>query len=227
MRRTGRLPDGTPVEANYLMGGRASVSGGPDAFLVQQPRGSRLPAHFHFNRQFQIFVEGSGILGRHRVGPVTIHYAAGQTGYGPIIAGEHGLSYLTLRQTSERGAHYLPASAGSMEPGTPRRQKTVRTALVHERPLAGYCTPQIRELIAPDQSGLACWSITLPPMGAAREPGEAGYDRFAVVLQGELVVPLAATNWSVVWFSAEEPLQYLAAGSPGARLLLMRFPLSA
>ena len=55
----------------------------PTVFLVEQPAGMVLPAHFHRNNQFQLVVAGSGKIGPTRLEPVTIHYAGACTAYGP------------------------------------------------------------------------------------------------------------------------------------------------
>ena len=40
---------------------------------------------------------GSGTIGRDDAGMITAHYADHHTRYGPLIAGEQRMSYLTLR----------------------------------------------------------------------------------------------------------------------------------
>ena len=67
----------------------------PTAFLVEQPPNTTLVPHFHKNNQFQLFVDGSGTIGRHPIGPVTVHYAGAFTGYGPLVSGSNGIKYFT------------------------------------------------------------------------------------------------------------------------------------
>jgi hypothetical protein len=69
-----------------------------------------LDVHFHELDQFQVVVSGSGRLGRHQVGAGTVHYTDAHTPYGPIVAGDPGLGYLTLRRDSDTRTLYMPAS---------------------------------------------------------------------------------------------------------------------
>src|SRR5262245_6237067 len=81
----------------------------PQAFLIEMSANEVIVPHFHEVDQFQVFVSGSGNVGRaaeaHQ--PLMVHYADHHTGYGPINAGPHGYSYFTLRAKSDPGATYL------------------------------------------------------------------------------------------------------------------------
>jgi hypothetical protein len=81
----------------------------PQSYLIRQLPNITNPLHFHTQNQFQVFIEGSGSFGRHEVLPYVVHYAGAYTGYGPIIAGDEGLQYLTLRSSRDLGAKFLPA----------------------------------------------------------------------------------------------------------------------
>ena len=63
----------------------------------------RVQLRHHIN-QFQVFVDGSGKVGRHAALPITVQYANGYTPYGPIEAGVTGVRYFTLRQQWDPGA---------------------------------------------------------------------------------------------------------------------------
>ena len=65
----------------------------PQAFLVEQQAHWSLRTHFHLEHQFQAFVGGSATLGKHAVGPLTVHYASPHSAYGPLNAGAAGISY--------------------------------------------------------------------------------------------------------------------------------------
>jgi len=70
----------------------------PQLLLVEQqiPESQILP-HFHGIDQFQVFIDGSGRLAKHAISPISIHYTNAWTGYGPIVAGEKGMSYYVMR----------------------------------------------------------------------------------------------------------------------------------
>src|SRR5215470_2418669 len=56
----------------------------PHAFLVQS-QGVRIARpHFHEVAEWQIFIGGSGKIGRHDLLPITVHYASAYTPYGPL-----------------------------------------------------------------------------------------------------------------------------------------------
>lgn len=69
----------------------------PTVFLVEQPANTTLKTHFHGENQFQVFVRGSGSIGRETISPMTVHYAGAYTGYGPLLSGPEGLFYFTIR----------------------------------------------------------------------------------------------------------------------------------
>ncbi|HYF07793.1 MAG TPA: hypothetical protein VD970_09230, partial [Acetobacteraceae bacterium] len=97
----------------------------PQAFLVEQEPGAIVHPHFHFVDQFQVAVDGGGLLGRHPIAPVTVHFAGACTAYGPITPGEAGLKYFTLRASADgTGAQFLPASRGRMRPTAKRHRLT-------------------------------------------------------------------------------------------------------
>ena len=78
----------------------------PTVALIEQPAGFEFMPHFHRQNQFQVFVGGSGSLGRHALAPVVVHYAGAYTGYGPLLAGPEGIQYFTLRP----GLHWQKAA---------------------------------------------------------------------------------------------------------------------
>src|ERR1700742_2225242 len=117
-RRTDQLVDAAPPEYSEP---QPSEIREPQAFLVEQEAGATVAPHFHFVDQFQVIVSGDGILGRHPVSPLTVHFPGAHTGYGPIIPGEKGLSYFTFRASAdETGAQYLPAASARMRKGQRR-----------------------------------------------------------------------------------------------------------
>ena len=108
-----------PRRGTYVEGNEANDNGHPQGFLVSQPPGSVTPPHFHETNQFQVFVGGSGRLGKRRADPVTVQFAGGHTPYGPIAAEDRGIRYFTLRQAWDPGAKYMPAMRGRLVRGPP------------------------------------------------------------------------------------------------------------
>ncbi len=90
------------VELKWLV----DVEDGPDAHMVRLKPGSEIEPHSHTQNQWQIFLEGSGTFDGEELDPVAAHYTEANTVYGPIVAGDDGLVFLTLR---EKPAGYHPA----------------------------------------------------------------------------------------------------------------------
>jgi hypothetical protein len=77
--------------------------------------GDREPVGVHWHRvdEFQLFVAGSGAMGRHDLQRVSIHYADAFVPYGPITPGTEGLTMLTLRARSAQ-SHWMPATRDAL-----------------------------------------------------------------------------------------------------------------
>jgi hypothetical protein len=87
------------------------VVSGPQAFLVAKGPGVPvLRVHFHPVNQFQVFVRGGGKLGGHEIQQWLVHYSDSLTPYGPILPGDRGVAFLTLRAEHDSGASYMPES---------------------------------------------------------------------------------------------------------------------
>jgi len=89
----------------------------PQSYLIKQLPKVTNPLHFHTQNQFQVFIEGSGSFGRYPIHPYVVHYAGAYTGYGPIVAGDEGLQYLTLRSSRDLGAKFLPEQMANFKRG--------------------------------------------------------------------------------------------------------------
>jgi hypothetical protein len=202
---------------------------GPQAFLVHQAPHWVLPTHFHLEEQFQVFCGGSGMLGRHALEPVSVHYTAPHTGYGPVVAGAEGLIYLTLRAVADSRAQYLPESRHVMRDGAPKRQWTVGPIPVCEWSGAETPSSSTRSLIAANERGGGAWLIECTGNQAAYAPGGAdGGGRFHIVLAGKLQLGnTVAIATECVYTSKEEAPLHFCAGERGVELLVLQFPAPA
>lgn len=200
----------------------------PQAFLVEQDARWVTPPHFHLEHQFQVVTAGSGAIGRHAVAPLTLHYAARQTGYGPISAGPEGISYLTLRAAGDTGAWYLhkPGSRERMRAGLKREQQHGAPAMeCTAAELARLAQAEVEELIAPREDGLAAYMLRIGPgLQAAVAPRQAHGGRYYVVTQGAAsLAGVTAAAMSVIFASTEEP-HTLHSAAAGAEILILQFP---
>jgi hypothetical protein len=191
----------------------------PMAFLVEQPPGSVVQGHYHQADQFQVVVAGGGKLGKHGVAPITVHYTNAHTPYGPIAAGEEGLSYFTLRNGYDPGAQYMPAAAKALKAVAARDPWQVTTERAQPLPRNAATT---EELLPARADGLGAWRHVLPA-GAAftgPAPGE-GMGQFWLVVAGEFagLPPL-----SLVFVAPEEAAYAGRAGAEGAEVLVLQYP---
>lgn len=204
----------------------------PQAFLVEQSPNWTLPTHFHQEHQFQVFVAGSGTIGRSAVHRLAVHYASPHTGYGPLISGDAGISYLTLRAVGDTGAWYLPRERDHLLVRIRKQQAhAAPSSAIDGGQLRMLAEPAGETLIEPDAAGLGAWLVRLGAGARAPvpAPGEAagGGGRFYVVAQGGLVVGGEELHaLATVFVSTEEPFELLA-GRDGAEVLVLQFPAAA
>ena len=201
----------------------------PQAFLVEQSPGAVVHPHFHFVDQFQVVVDGGGTLGRHDVSPISVHFASGHTGYGPITPGPDGLKYFTLRASAdETGAQYLPANRHKMH-AIPKKN-----VLLDSIPLTGpdeLCQlTQVRRInVKQDESGLRVDVVSIPPgmqTEISGQPKSAGL--MILVVSGSFShAEQAFTRWSCMFIGNDESGALLKGGADGAQILALQFPLEA
>ena len=197
----------------------------PTAFLVEQDPHVVIRTHFHVNSQFQVFAHGSGTLGRREVKPFTVQYVAPHTGYGPIVAGEAGIWYYTLRPSTPAGARYLPDQRGNLDMSRPKRQVT---SAAYE-PVPAPTVPRIDPVIEPQADGLAAWMVHIPARRSIDAPAHAGgLGRYYLVAEGTFALAdTQLTRLSLAWASGDDALLPLEAGAKGASIIVMQFPGSA
>jgi hypothetical protein len=198
----------------------------PQAFLIEQEAGAVVHPHFHYVDQFQVVVAGGGSLGRHAVSPVSVHFAAACTGYGPIQPGDQGLSYFTFRASADHtGAQYLPAARERMRP-LPRRNVVVDALRISDAQGLAARTDSIAEPALDNEDGLAVFLLRLAPGDTIAAPDAAlGGGASMLVVAGALVRDaVRLTAWSCLYAAPEDGAIPLQADAGGAEVLVMRYP---
>ena len=198
----------------------------PQAFLVEQEPGAVVNPHFHFVDQFQVVAAGYGTLGRHEVAPLSVHFAAGSTGYGPISPGAEGLSYFTFRSAADQsGAQYLPESKERLRPGVRRNVFCDRIVPGTPEQLASRSESAF-ETVLQEDGGLAVSYLRVPPDQIVQLPDPAtGSGMSMLVAAGAVTLQEAEyAAWSCMYVASDDALPELRAGSGGAEILVMRFP---
>ncbi len=217
----------------------------PNAKIIEQQAGCVIPAHFHTCHQFQVVSAGAGLLGRKAVRPWTVHYTSPDTGYGPIEAGEDGLSYYVLRPRIDPGAKFMPQSRGLMRAGLPKHHSVSGPIDVPAASaLAEMGTARVQACLPLSPEGMAVWQVGLPPGGRLQASDLPGYGaRFYLVLGGALVqdaemvedgaggqaegqAPALLPAGSLCFAEMADSLRLLASPA-GADFLVLQFPAEA
>lgn len=197
----------------------------PTVFMIEQDANTVLPAHFHRQNQYQVFVEGYGQIGSHRVEPITVHYAGAYTGYGPLVAGPRGLKYFTIRPVFETGAVLLRDAKTEMRKG-PKRGAQVRIAPPGSTCLNALSEVQTCVSLAPQEDGLGIFSVLYPP-GERLEPplceGSQGF--FMLITEGAAKnETIELQKWDSLFATSAEELPELRAAEGGAAGLWLFVP---
>jgi hypothetical protein len=198
----------------------------PMAFLVEQDPGCVAPPHFHQADQFQVVVAGEGRLGTHDIAPVAVHFAGAWSPYGPLVAGEAGLHYFTLRNGWDPGARYMSEDRALLRkvPGRRHREavaapRPASAAPIDTAPLCEACLPASGD-------GLAALRYTLPTGARVTGPDPTrGNGQYWVVIAGSLLhdgIELAPR--ACLFLSPEEPAFTAVAGPHGLEVLALQFP---
>lgn len=215
---------------DYFGGREFSDREQPQGFYVEQAPGSTVPPHFHEVDQFQVVVRGSGIFGRHPIGPLTVHYTNAYTGYGPIHAGDGGLDYFTLRARHDSGARFFPEARADQKRGPRRHLLAEAPPPLGEAQLRGLDSIDVEQLIAPAEDGPGAWRVRMPPMTGDSETlsaliGTRHGGCYLVVTGGALASPHGALPvWCCLFIPSGDQPPAINAASNGLEALILCFP---
>jgi len=225
-RRHLTLANGTGYWRSDLILSSEHDSPAPQAFLIQQDPNTVIRPHFHMQDQFQVVAEGGGTLGRHAVAPINVHYASRHTGYGPITAGDRGLSYFTLRAVTTPHAYFLPESREQMQSLPKRNLLGPSVALSDSVTRCARAQITVETLIEPQSNGVAAWLLRVPPKATLAPPEHAARgDRFYLVGEGVLyALGRRLPRFATAFVSADERDLELVAGEEGLEVLALQFP---
>ena len=202
----------------------------PQAFRLDLNAHQKLDSHFHIVDQFQVFIAGSGTIGRNEVQLVTVHYADHHTGYGPLIAGAQGLSYLTLRSKTDAGLVYLntPNIREKLKPTKRRHRVSPQVTLSIDPVLRSRETISVESVIEEEPGGDGM-NVKVIRLGAnmtaqSPDPGEGG-GQYLIVLNGSLLLEGKTYDpYSLVFVRSTDEAPILAAGEGGLEIMVTQFP---
>ena len=223
--RTHRIVDGgkSAWRTNYMVP-TDEAPNQPQAFLAECGPQRVLRTHFHEQDQFQIFVSGDGHAGKHPIKPFQVHFARAHTPYGPIVATEEGVAFLTLRTRKDAGAQYLPEKREKLEQ-IPGRKPWQLTREVR------FPKPQGRIAVEPlegmqDDTGLAAHALSMQAHAEAQAPDASNSNgQYIVVLGGSLMHEGKEHKATTIIFvqPSESPFK-LVAGAGGLEAVALNFP---
>ena len=200
----------------------------PTVFLAEQPPNCELLPHFHRQNQFQLFVEGSGTIGKQELGPVTVHYAGAYTGYGPLLSDSHGLKYFTIRAVFDTGVTLSTDWRGNMVRGPKRHAEASAGEPWSTDRLSALTQAEHENTIAPAE-GMGAIKTRIPPARAVTlTPIDSSIGQFIFVLAGEVVIGgITLTPWESAFVPAADGAVQVVAASQGAEVIALHMPHTA
>ncbi len=198
----------------------------PQAFLIEQSPESIASAHFHDGNQFQVVVAGGGLLGKHPVRPYTVHYASRHTGYGPLVAGTEGLSYLTLRARPGCPPIWLPGQKHLMQPGPRCNIESPPSDADGTADRLARKAVSVETLLTPRDEGIAAWMLRIPPGERAMPPlhPKSG-GQYRVVAGGSMQAEgRVVGHLACIFVPGPESDTAITSGPEGLDVLVLQFP---
>ena len=191
----------------------------PQAYLVEQPPGATIPAHYHDTDQYQVFINGNAVFGKKSIGPLTVHFAGGHTPYGPILTQQEATHFFTLRAHWDGGGKTMPENRPNLQP--------VRRVYRLARDIAIDSTDSPRAEVIPaepDGLGTSIFRLGANEQATVDLP-VAGGGQYVLVLDGAITHErsMLAVHSCVYRYPDEAPMS-VTAGADGAVLLLLQFP---
>jgi hypothetical protein len=212
-------------------------AGVPQLLLVEQPvPGSTVMPHYHSTDQFQIFLDGSGKLGRHDVHPISVHYTNRYTGYGPIVAGPSGVSYYVLRPEFDQlvtGQYLHVPELREKLKRQPGRRRSIIVDGVPVKTLAALAQltePTIERVIDSDSDkhdpGVFADVLSLGPDAFYTTPDpRSGGGQVILVLQGSMSSGGVSYGVrSAIAVTHDEDAVTFSAGEHGLQALVLQYP---
>lgn len=195
----------------------------PMAFLVEQDADNTVHSHYHQQDQFQLVVGGHAMLGVHPVRPVSVHFSAAYTAYGPIqTETDEGVWYFTLRNGFDPGAQFMKDATNRAflrsVAGRKHREKVIG-------PLPQATEPR-ETLFGPDPDGAAAWRYHLAPGEALTGPDPSpSRGQYVVVTSGDISHEnQTLDHLSMAFVYPEDPAFQATAGANGAEVVVCQFP---
>lgn len=223
VRRTDHDREGEIVQTP-LLGSRRNPDL-PLAHINALTAGRTSTPHFHNVDQFQVILEGSCTLGRHRLKPYTVHFSRAYTPYGPIVS--EGVRFFVIRAHPDTGSQRLPKELAQLNavPDRDPWQVTCEVAFPAQAQRAGEVTLTAIPGMS-DQRGLAGYTLNMAPRTQTHAPDPSvGDGQYVVVLKGSLLHDgreLKAP--ALAWVYPQDGALPMKSGVEGLHAMILNFP---
>ena len=223
-RKSRELPGGHMTWRTDFISRSSEDPDGPVAFLAESTPKRLLRTHFHEVDQFQIIALGGGRLAKHRLAFGGVHFARAFTPYGPIVNGEEGIGFITLRarRDSESKAQFIPECRERLAEISNRTPWQVTEMARFKAPDGDMSLEQFEQMR--DDRGLAVYALTMKPHASGQAPAP-GCGQYVVVTKGGLVDHgKEKKGLTVIWVGPNEKPFQLKAGADGLEAIVLNFP---
>lgn len=214
-------PGGTGRRWNYF-GIQGGVDMEPQGFMVERPYPNAVIApHFHDVDQFQVVVMGDGRIGKKKVAPITFQYADAFTPYGPIVANQDGIAFLTLRPVASGGHWGMPGNKDAMRC---RAGRNIDGAFNYTESKLAEGDVERRNLMEEQDDGVGAAGLRLGPNTSAEGFGSNAGGQYYVVCAGALIMDgKEFPELSLLYISPDDATPTFTAGAEGVDLLMLQF----
>jgi rubredoxin len=223
--RTHRVVDGgkSAWRTNYMQPQNEEPNQ-PQAFLAECGPQRVLRTHYHAQDQFQIFVSGDGHAGKHPIKPFQVHFARAHTPYGPIVATDEGVGFLTLRTRKDAGAQYIPEKREQLEQVKGRKPWQLTRQVNFPQPTGPIAVEPLEGM--QDDTGLAANAISMKANAEALAPDPSNSNgQYIVVLGGSLLYEGKEHRaTTIIFVQPHEGAFRLVAGAEGLEAVALNFP---
>lgn len=205
----------------------------PDACLSEYDpgRASFSGPHFHTSDQFQVVVCGKGRIGRHDLGPYSVHFTRAYTPYGPVVTdADAGMNFFLMRTHRDAGAQHLPEKLEQLQRIRDRRPWQITRTATFPELISDAAAPNILLHAIPgvkDEQGLAAYTLSMKANSQTCAPDPAhGDGQYLLVLRGSLSHNQKEHQaYTLVFVEPKESALQIHAGPQGLQALILNFPL--
>ncbi len=203
----------------------------PQALMTQMRANETILPHFHGVAQFQIFPSGAGMMAKTEVRPLMLQYKDHHSAYGPLIAGQHGLTFIALRNRMGDSAPVYLSKPGYKEKLKPSKRRnwvsphiglSTRPVLQFREEVSWEPVFEPEKISDEMSAQLLRLGSGMSAMGPDPKVG-GGY--YVFVANGSLETRgQSLPAWSIVFVEPNDNTFEISAGRNGLEALVMRFP---